>query len=325
MISESESIAIKYIRVGAMLSIVVCHILQAYANCWAAVFNIGVQVFLALSGYLYGKKIISNWKQWSVGRVKRVYVPMFVFLVAVLPFYLIFHREVFSWKPYALNYLNLQGIAFATGGGMVSGVRHLWFITAIMFAYIATPILQRLSCYADWLLPILLLCVGVMYFVAPGPLVFMASWVFLYAIGYLYVNLKKARKIYNIGFVLLEILLIVFITTRFGMVETYFNPLNRAFHDMSGVFVVIIGIILLSRLNLKGVPKIVDLFDKYSFQVFLVHYFFVIGPFSLAQLTSYIFVNVLTIVAVTAIATFLLVKLNDIANKYVFDKILKIK
>lgn len=116
IILENESRAIKYIRVGSMLAIVICHILQSYTNRWAFVFNIGVQVFLVLSGYLYGKKIVTNWKQWALGRVKRVYVPMFLFLIIVLPLYLIFHREVFSWKPYALNYLNLQGIPFVRGG-----------------------------------------------------------------------------------------------------------------------------------------------------------------------------------------------------------------
>ena len=101
-----------------MLAIIICHVLQVYANRWAYVFNMGVQVFLTLSGYLYGKRIISNWKSWSIGRIKRVYVPMFMFLIAVLPFYLFFHKEVFSWKAYGLNYLNLQGIPFVMGGGV---------------------------------------------------------------------------------------------------------------------------------------------------------------------------------------------------------------
>lgn len=322
MISESESKAIKYIRVGSMLAIVICHVLQVYSNRWAFVFNIGVQVFLALSGYLYGKKIIANWKQWSIGRVKRVYVPMFLFLIVVLPFYLIFHREVFSWKPYALNYLNLQGVPFVMGGGMIQGIRHLWFITAIMFAYLSTPILQWLRPYANWLFPVLLGCVGISYFVAPGSLVFLASWVFLYAICYLYVNLNKT-KIYNIGLILLEIALVVVIAFDFNIVTEYFHPLNRVFHDVSGVFVVIIGIKFLSGLKVKSVPKVVDLFDKYSFHVFLIHYFFVVGPFSLAHITPYIFINVLLILGVTFVVTFLFVKLNDLANRMVFDKVLK--
>ena len=308
-----------------MLAIIICHVLQVYANRWAYVFNIGVQVFLTLSGYLYGKRIISNWKSWSIGRIKRVYVPMFMFLIAVLPFYLFFHKEVFSWKAYGLNYLNLQGIPFVMGGGMVQGIRHLWFITAIMFSYLATPVLQCLSRNAEWLLPLLLVCVCVSYFVAPGYMVFMASWFFLYAIGYLYVNLRKTRKLYNIGLVLLELFLIVMVGLRFDVVTHYFNPLNRIFHDVSGVFVVIIGILMLSCLNTRRVPKIVDVFDKYSFHVFLVHYFFVVGPFSLAHLTPYVTINVLFIVLVTFVATFLFVKLNDFANRLIFDKILRAK
>lgn len=322
MISENESRAIKYIRVGSMLAIVICHILQSYANRWAFVFNIGVQVFLVLSGYLYGKKIVTNWKKWAVGRVRRVYVPMFLFLIIVLPLYLFFHREIFSWKAYALNYLNLQGIPFVMGGGMLQGIRHLWFITAIMFAYFSTPILQWLSKYADWLFPILLLCVGVSYLLAPGSFVFAASWVFLYAIGYLYNHLNK-KRIYDIGLVLLEIALIVMIALDFNIVEAYFHPLNRVFHEVSGVFLVIIGIRVLSRMKIKDIPNIVELFDKYSFHVFIVHYFFVIGPFSLAHITPYIIVNILCIIAATFVATFLFVKLNNLANRLVFDKLLK--
>ena len=97
------------------------------------------------------------------------------------------------------------------------------------------------------------------------------------------------------------------------------------FQDVSGVFVVIIGILLLSRLNIGRVPRIVDVFDKHSFHVFLVHYFFVVGPFSLAHLTQYVFVNVLFIILVTFVASYLFVKLNDLANRLVFDKVLKVK
>lgn len=60
-ITKTESSILIYIRVMAMISIVACHILQAYNNHWAYVLNIGVQVFLVLSGYLYGHKYIDNW------------------------------------------------------------------------------------------------------------------------------------------------------------------------------------------------------------------------------------------------------------------------
>ena len=97
------------------------------------------------------------------------------------------------------------------------------------------------------------------------------------------------------------------------------------FHDVSSVFVVIIGILLLSRMKLRMVPPIVDVFDKYSYHVFLVHYFFIIGPFSMAHLTQYVFVNILSVIVVTILVTYLFVKLNVLANRLVFDKALIIK
>ena len=190
-----------------MLAIVLCHILQAYSNRWAFVFNVGVQAFIALSGYLYGEKLIADWKRWGVGRVKRIYVPLLLFLVVVLPFYLIFHRDVFSWKAYSVYLLNLQGIPFVTGGKMIAGIRHLWFLTAIMIAYFSTPILQCLKKKAKEVFPLLLLCIGVGYWLIPCQWMFFLSWIFLYAICYLYVNIKDTR-IYDIGLIIIEIILV---------------------------------------------------------------------------------------------------------------------
>ncbi len=60
-ISDEESKAISLVRIMAMFSIVLCHVFQAYNNSLAWRFNVGVQVFLVLSGYLYGHKEISGW------------------------------------------------------------------------------------------------------------------------------------------------------------------------------------------------------------------------------------------------------------------------
>lgn len=65
----NKDYSISYFRFIAMCFIVLCHIMQrdvfstsiAGANIkWAFWFNIGVQMFLFLSGYLYGKKDIKR-------------------------------------------------------------------------------------------------------------------------------------------------------------------------------------------------------------------------------------------------------------------------
>lgn len=319
MISESESHAIKYIRVGAMIAIVICHFFQAYGSLWAFVFNIGVQVFLALSGYLYGKKIIANWESWAISRVKRVYIPMLLFVIAVLPLYLLFHREIFSWKAYALNIVNLQGVPFVMGWYMLLGIRHLWFLTAIMLAYFTTPLLQNVRNHAEWFFLMLVGCFGVSFFIVPGPLVFFISWFALYAICYLYVQLRRTR-LYDYGLVLLELALIILVILHTNVLTIYCHPINRLFHDVSGVFIVLFGIRILSKMNLKCVPAIVNSLDRYSFQIFIVHYFLIIGPFSLAHLTESLFLNVIISVIAIFVSTILFSFICTKVNYLLFEK-----
>lgn len=52
--------SISMIRAMSMLSIIICHIMQ-YLNIELAWwFNVGVQVFLCISGYLYSDRKISD-------------------------------------------------------------------------------------------------------------------------------------------------------------------------------------------------------------------------------------------------------------------------
>lgn len=56
------------LRVLAMLMIVLCHTIEMYPIPYAReigpLLALGVEVFLLISGYLYGMKNIRNTKQW---------------------------------------------------------------------------------------------------------------------------------------------------------------------------------------------------------------------------------------------------------------------
>lgn len=116
MLTNSESKVISWIRVVSMIFIVTCHICQTYGNNWAYVFNIGVQTFLVLSGFLYGNKVITVWGNWIFGRINRVYFPMLTLLLLLLPAYLILRPTFFSWKLFITNIVNIQGVLFVIGG-----------------------------------------------------------------------------------------------------------------------------------------------------------------------------------------------------------------
>lgn len=111
-LSKYDSAAISHLRVLAMASIVACHFLQSFGNHWAWVFNTGVQVFLLISGFLYGHKHVEKWGMWFVKRFMRIYLPFLVFFIAVLPLYVA--NQMISLRQVAVYLLDLQGIV---GGG----------------------------------------------------------------------------------------------------------------------------------------------------------------------------------------------------------------
>lgn len=115
IISEDQSNALSFIRVFAMISIVLCHIFQVYANKWAWVFNIGVQIFLFMSGFLYGHKIIPNFKLWFRNRIFRIYVPFILFSILAIVIYKFFSNTPVNITDLLCYVFNIQGIM---GGGI---------------------------------------------------------------------------------------------------------------------------------------------------------------------------------------------------------------
>ncbi|MGN0086507.1 MAG: acyltransferase family protein [Alloprevotella sp.] len=105
--------AISLIRVLAMSSIVTCHFLQAHNNRWAWVLNVGVQVFLVLSGYLYGHKHVTNWRSWCKARLLKLYLPFILFALTALACIDLFTETSVTYKNYAAYIFDIQGI---TGG-----------------------------------------------------------------------------------------------------------------------------------------------------------------------------------------------------------------
>ena len=59
-LEQKRDLAISFVRMLAMMSIVTCHVMQYYNMELAWWFNVGVQMFLCISGYLYGMKRIPD-------------------------------------------------------------------------------------------------------------------------------------------------------------------------------------------------------------------------------------------------------------------------
>ena len=306
MITELESKSIQYIRSFAMLSILLCHIQQAYDNKWAWIFNIGVQIFLAISGWLYGKKTIKDWKKWFIDKLYKLYIPYIIYVLFVFLLYNIASVDVFSLKNLIVYGLDLQWIL-----GGVKGITHLWFMTAIFGCYLLTPFLQILKKNSGASLLFLALIGFLNIFVFQKVLdIFTCFWV--YTFTYLFVNCNI-----SIQRICIICMLIVagYISSviNWSIIIDYSASINKLFHVIFGILFVLLPIALAKSLKTIIILPIVKWFDKQSYYIYITHHIFMLGPLSFAYMTGSIYMNIALIVALSIISSIFL--------KYISDKL----
>lgn len=270
VLSKHDSIAISYLRVAAMGCIVLCHFLQAWGNYWAWVFNIGVQFFLLISGFLYGHKNIDKWMEWYYGRFKRVYIPYIVFLIAVFP--LLAVCRLISMKQVLLYILNLQGLKSLWN---IESIGHLWFLTAIALCYAITPLLQFTSKYARMMFWTETFLVIIWLTLCHTPVDKYLSWIVLYSIGYYLASTREWER-FVIGFIA-AFGFCFLISTDFSWdyLRTPSGAWSIAFHVSGAIAAFITVTWLFNAIRTGNVALPIRMLDKYSFYIYSssIHYF----------------------------------------------------
>ena len=310
MINQRESNAISVLRVLAMLSVVACHILQGLDNPWAWILNVGVQIFLVMSGYLYGHKQIGDWKQWFVKRFQKLYIPYVLFVIVAVLAYWLFSDAKIGIGNVCAHLCNVQGIF-----GGVKELNHLWFMTAIALCYVVTPLLQLFRKYGNIMLAVLLV-IGILQYGFFRFQLFRFSWFYLYAVGYFYALAGKRMKILfltcsSVG------LLYVLSFISWEQVLDYHNWCNRLLHDLLGFELFVTGIALFSLLPLK-IKSLVALPDRLSFPVYITHHVFIMGSFSLLGAGN-LFVSIVLILFLTVASALLLDVVSTKITKVLFQ------
>lgn len=312
-IEKSESLAISYLRVLALISILSCHFLQALDNKWAWIFNIGVQVFFFISGYLYGHKVVTDWKLFFKGRLLKVYFPFIVVSSFFILVYII--TDVKVSKTSILSYiLNTQMFI-----GKIKGLGHLWFVSAIAICYLTTPLLQVLQSRSSVLIWVLLgFSVYEITIMKYDVSLFMP--IFLYAFGYFYANIKRIVKLLLVS-ILTIISLVITYSITWQQLLNYDGTMNRIFHVYVGltISIIIIGS-LYKVLHIEKMYRIAKMLDNYSYEIYLVHHPLILGPISLMQMTNNRVLNVIIILAITGVSAYVLKKTMALIYQYSLSK-----
>lgn len=159
--------------------IISCHIMQYYDLELAWWFNVGVQIFLCISGFLYAQKNINNITDFYSKRLKKILIPYYLVFIPFGIIEFIFARDVFVIKDFAKGL-----VLYST----IKGAGHLWFIPTILMCYCITPLLQG---YRDKYITekkaiVKFFIVGIIItsVVIQGFTNFTPAWICCYVIGY---------------------------------------------------------------------------------------------------------------------------------------------
>ena len=291
---QIKDYSISFVRLLAMLFIVSCHIMQRddFATdiygahiSWAWWFNVGIQMFLFISGYLYGNKEKLEAVPFYKKCFPKVLIDYYVFIAIVLIPIICFTSQNVDWDKIS-DLLTLSGF--------IHGLDHLWFIPMILFCYLLTPILRQVIYAIDkenriksWIGFILLLIV--VHVVVQNLFSnFSAAWINNYILGLIYSRIEKRNKVEKrifLGVFIALCLLIIPIQFRIEYwphsdlpyaFEVNYGNFKEYGHLSLGITICLLVRGLVKNLVCKaGVRKLLDWSDKYSYDIYLVHHVFV--------------------------------------------------
>lgn len=199
--AEKRSSAIVCCRTASMLMIVLCHIIRYFVfipghNFLGNILDSGVFSFLAISGYLYGRKTVPSFAHWFRKRYLTVMLPATILILVVLAAGFCAGN---NYSPFTiLTYLlNLQGLGFLYPkyyqiSPDVSVLGPLWFVTVISLCYCLVPFLQKYrNRFLGWKYGFAcILCAVLACYVLALTTGFNASYFLTFAIGY-YLSAKN--------------------------------------------------------------------------------------------------------------------------------------
>lgn len=291
--NHSRDVAITLLHVIGMIMIFLCHSMQAEKVYFLSeIFISGVPLFLFVSGFLAGKREIANVGKWWLGKLKRILIPFWIFIVLMYGMYEITGLTGVSPFQWIFTLSNLQGFNYTYWKfnyfGTVSGCGHLWFITSLMFCYLLTPLMQKFKkiVLKAWQRALLIIAVLAIQLVLMY-LGFQLSYIITFFFGY-FISGKKVRSDF-LWFGFVTILTALTGVTRLILKRVIDGSdfYDRYFALISAAFIA--AWIFYAVYFIKDkMPKLFRIFDckalvfteKVSYYFYLTHYMFLSGVLS---------------------------------------------
>lgn len=305
------------IRFLGVMLIFLCHYTEQSTNVLlnmsAQFLNIGVPIFIILSGFLFGvQEGGKNALTWYMRRIKKIYIPyeLFVIILAVIT---ILNSGNIITRDWLFLVLGLQGSVVG-----VYGAEQTWFITALLFCYLLTPVIRfivleicesrnRIIIYTAvfLIIPIFL------SFIPPAfayTLFIPFCWYALaYLIGYKFNGIKLTiiGGICSVGFIILAFGIRVLMRMVFDGSYLY-DRITVSYTQAIAAFCIFYIIACIFK-NRKA-NQLVLWISGISFEMYLYHYMFTIGPIKLFGISGNWIIDCVIVTVVVVIMSIIMNK-----------------
>lgn len=309
---------ISWLRAFAVLCILICHLCTeapiGVIQSLGQLFNIGVQIFLIISAFCFGYQgDISNVKQWYIKRIKRIVCPYEIFLIVLLIIYWL--------KNFKIPWLNwISCVFFAQGMNVgVLGAGQTWFMTTLIICYILTPFIAkiwgRVRNKQNEIMTIISLFVFpfIMAYALPHYIFIIVYHICFYSIVYwvgkhwnkIRIN-GKSIMIYT-GVMIIVFLIRLIGRRMFDGTNLYDLVIVNYTHYIAAGCIFMIFAWVFSRITPL---KLIEIIDRTSFEIYLYHYMFIVGPVSVMKITNSWIINSIIVVCVAFLCAIILHKIS---------------
>lgn len=312
------------IRFIGVALILLCHYTEqsssSLLNMSAQFFNIGVPIFIILSGFLFGvREGGKNALSWYFNRIKRIYIPYELFVVILAVITLLRGENIFTINWFLLV-LGLQGSVVG-----IHGAEQTWFITSLMLCYLLTPIIRFLVLKAckskDMTIMyamLFLLVPSILSFIPPAfvyTLFIPCCWYALaYLIGYKFNMIKLTSKGAFCSFITIFFAFSIRVIMRMYFDGSYlYDRITVSYTQAIAAFCIFYIIAYLFKNRETG--RLVSRVSEISFEIYLYHYMFTVGPLKLFGLTGYWCFDCILVTVVVVIISIIMNRCSSVINK----------
>lgn len=297
--SSTKNTVIGLARVLSMLMIIGCHLASwLNINTLAMILNVGVYIFLIISGALYSTKHIANAWSFIKNRWFKLCVPMYLFVFIIL-IYNIITSNYEALHSIPIYLLNLQGVGFIVYGislPQMNGLGHLWFISAIMLCYVLLIAVKEIERYFSeapcpciyFVLPCLLFLDFILAYTVNIQLHYFIAYFIGYWVGKKSIFLSGKRYLMITIAMVFALGIRLFSHNAIDGTVSYNDIIVPFTHIMLAVWIYMS--IQYVYQNATGFmttlanSKLINWLESLSLYIYITHYVFLIGPFYIDNL-----------------------------------------